>query len=158
MVHIKLPTLAQRTEDLPLLERYFIDRFAAQYAKPVRGITRRAEALLARYVWPGNVRELENVIGNACMMTEGETIDIRDLPEYIRDRHLSEAREKEVPLTLDQVERDHAVRILESVGGNKVRAAELLGVSRTKLYRILEQNDTADSGVGAPANSSVSCD
>jgi len=143
MVHIKLPALAQRTGDLPLLERHFIDRFAGQYGKRIDGITKRAEAVLARHAWPGNVRELENVIGNACMMTEDETIDIPDLPEYIRNRQAAANHEgNEAPLTLEEVEREHSLRILESVGGNKVRAAELLGVSRTKLYRILGESES----------------
>lgn len=152
MVHIKLPTLAQRKEDLPLLESYFIKRFAKQYGKPVRGIARRAQALLARYSWPGNVRELENVLGSACMMTESETIDIGDLPEYIRERQSSEPQPEEPLATLEQVERTHALRVLESVGGNKVRAAELLGVSRAKLYRILAENESSELSVALPTN------
>lgn len=143
MVHIKLPTLAQRTEDLPLLEQYFVEKFARQYGKAIHGITRRAEAALARHAWPGNVRELENVIGNACMMAEGEIIDIGDLPEYIRNKHADDNKGENVPpVTLDDVEREHSLRILESVGGNKVRAAELLGISRTKLYRILGESES----------------
>jgi transcriptional regulator with PAS, ATPase and Fis domain len=59
MVHIALPTLAERKEDLHLLQQHFLKRFAQLYGKPVRGITRRAQALLSRYSWPGNVRELE---------------------------------------------------------------------------------------------------
>ena len=152
MVQIKLPTLAQRKEDLPLLERYFIRRFAEQYNKPVRAISRRAQAVLVRHSWPGNVRELENVLGNACMMTENETIDLRDLPEYLRDRQPGEAQDDTSPTTLEQVERNHALRILESVGGNKVRAAELLGISRTKLYRILGDDDSPEAGVTAPVD------
>ena len=141
MVQIKLPSLAQRKEDLPLLERYFIKRFGEQYGKPLRGLTRRADALLARHTWPGNVRELENVLGSACMMTEGETIDVSDLPEYLREKQEVDAsmenQEGEAVSTLEQVERAHTLRALQSVGGNKVRAAELLGISRAKLYRIL---------------------
>ena len=152
MVQIKLPALVQRKEDLPLLERHFVKRFAEQYGKPVRGITRRAQALLARHSWPGNVRELENVLGSASMMTEGEIIDIDDLPEYIRERQLIEAQEEPTLLTLEQVERAHTLRTLESVGGNKVRAAELLGVSRAKLYRILGDNNSAEVGFTAPAD------
>jgi DNA-binding NtrC family response regulator len=152
MVDIKLPTLAQRKEDLPLLERHFIQRFADQYGKRIQGITRRAEGLLARYSWPGNVRELENVLGNACMMCEGETIDIRDLPVRIRDRESGEAEEENPLVTLEDVERSHALRVLESVGGNKVRAAEVLGVSRTKLYRILGAKDSSDAAVASSVN------
>jgi transcriptional regulator with PAS, ATPase and Fis domain len=160
VVQIKLPSLAQRKDDLPLLERYFIKRFAEQYSKPLRGITRRAEVLLARHSWPGNVRELENVLGSACMMTEGDTIDVGDLPEYLRERQEADAsvetQEGEALSTLEQVERAHTLRALESVGGNKVRAAELLGVSRAKLYRILGECETpADSAAsGDGANSS----
>lgn len=148
MVQIKLPSLAQRKEDLPLLERFFIERFAKQYGKPLRGITRRADVLLARHSWPGNVRELENVLGSACMMTEGDTIDVGDLPEYLREKQerdaFVETRAGEALSTLEQVERAHTLRALQSVGGNKVRAAELLGVSRAKLYRILGECETPD--------------
>ena len=84
VVEIGLPTLANRREDLPLLERYFVEKFAREYKKPVAGLTRRAQSRMATYPWPGNVRELENVIGNACMMTDGKFIDINDLPERIR--------------------------------------------------------------------------
>jgi len=152
IVQIKLPALAQRKEDLPLLERYFVKRFAQQYEKPVGGITRRAQALLARHSWPGNVRELENVLGSACMMTEGETIDVGDLPEYIRERHSSEAQPEEPLATLEQMERTHVLRVLGSVSGNKVRAAELLGVSRAKLYRILAENESLEPSVASPTN------
>lgn len=147
VVHIKLPTLAQRKEDLPLLERYFVKRFAEQYGKPVRGLTRRAQTLLARYAWPGNVRELENVLGSACMMAEGETIDVHDFPEYMRESLPGEVQEESTAATLEQVEKTHALRVLESVGGNKVRAAEMLGVSRAKLYRILGDNDSQQDNV-----------
>ncbi len=152
MVQIKLPTLAQRKEDLPLLERYFVKRFAQQYDKPVGGITRRAEALLTRHSWPGNVRELENVLGSACMITESETIDICDLPEYIRERQPGNVEEEGSFATLEQVERTHTLRVLESVAGNKVRAAELLGVSRAKLYRILGATDSPEANNAAPSN------
>jgi DNA-binding NtrC family response regulator len=162
MVHIKLPSLAQRKEDLPLFERHFIKRFAQQYGKPVNGITRRAQALLAKYSWPGNVRELENVLGSACMTTEGETIDVSDLPEYIREQQSIEVRDEirseEALPSLEQVERAHAVRVLEYASGNKVRAAELLGISRTKLYRILGESDVSAADVTSPPNQRQSPD
>lgn len=79
------------------------------------------------------------------MMTEGPIIDVRDLPEHIRNKQSSDkAEEKVLPVTLDAVEKQHALRILENVGGNKLRAAELLGVSRSKLYRILGESDAAN--------------
>src|SRR5436190_22911923 len=80
MVELKTPALAERKEDLPLLEKHFIERFSSQFNKDIRGLTRRAQILLARYSWPGNVRELENALGHACMMVMSDTIDVEDLP------------------------------------------------------------------------------
>src|SRR5450432_4047378 len=81
MVEIRVPGLRERREDLPLLERHFVAQFAAQYGKKIRGLTPRAQIRLSLHGWPGNVRELENVIGHACMMTQGDTIDVPDLPQ-----------------------------------------------------------------------------
>jgi len=137
MVEIKLPTLAERKEDLALLVQHFIDRFSTQFRKPVRGVTSRALMILSSYSWPGNVRELENVIGNACMMTEEETISVRDLPDYLTaqpDDVLSE--DGDIPLA--EVERRHAARVLARVGGNKVRAAKILGINRGTLARLVD--------------------
>ncbi len=139
MIEIRLPALSERKEDLPLLVRHFIDRFAAQYQKPVRGITRRAEAVLARYHWPGNVRELENAIGDAAMNVDGDTIDVRDLPARLRSQ-TAQPLEQDGMLSLADLERRHARRVLERCGGNKVRAAEVLGISRATLYRLLEES------------------
>jgi len=149
MVHIKLPSLAERKEDLHLLQQHFIKRFAEQYNKNIRGITRRAQAVLSRHAWPGNVRELENVLGNACMMTDSETVDIGDLPEYLRSREPSETDSETAVATLLEVEKSHTVRVLESLGGNKMRAAELLGISRAKLYRILADSDLPDGDLSS---------
>lgn len=139
VVEIPLPTLAQRREDLPLLERYFIERFAAEYNKPIAGIVRRAQARLASYPWPGNVRELENVIGNACMMVEGDLIDIDDLPERLRQPLHAELVGDDTFLTLEELERRHILRVLDSVGGHRARAAEILGIGRATIYDFLSK-------------------
>ena len=139
MVEIEVPLLTSRKEDLPLLERYFLERFAREYGKPLRNLTRRAQAVLSRYPWPGNIRELENVIGNACMTTEGEAIDVRDLPETLRE-HPSQD-ENTQSLAMADVERRHASRVLELMGGNKVQTARALGISRATLYSILREED-----------------
>jgi len=145
MVEIKLPGLAERREDLPLLERYFLEKFAAEYKKPVSGMTRRAQTRMAMYSWPGNVRELENVIGNACMMVDGIVIDVRDLPEPIR----LQSRELSVPdetmISLEELQKRHTMKVLERVGGNKSQAAEILGISRATIYQLLAQTRTGRS-------------
>ena len=137
MLEIHLPSLAERKEDLPLLERYFVEEFAKLYGKPLRDITPRAQLVLARYSWPGNVRELRNVLGRACMMAEGEILDVRDLPEHVRSAAPPAAAEPDEMLTLDEVYRRHVQRVLERVAGNKMRAAKILGIHRATLHRLL---------------------
>ena len=138
MVEIRLPRLAERKEDLPLLVRYFIEKFATEYGRNIRGLTPRAQIVLARYGWPGNVRELENVLGHACMMTEDEVLDVRDLPEHLQGAVAPEPQEDEDLLPLAEVHRRHALRVLERVDGNKARAAKILGIHRATLYRLIE--------------------
>lgn len=142
MVEIKLPSLAQRKQDLPLLIRHFVEYFSKHYGKQVDGLTVRAETLLSRYDWPGNIRELENAIGYAAMMTDSTKIDVPDLPESLR----AGAAASEEPgagsypmVTVREMEKIHARKILDLVGGDKVRAAQVLGVSRATLYRLLSR-------------------
>jgi DNA-binding NtrC family response regulator len=146
MVELKLPRLADRKEDLPFLERHFVGKFAHSYHKRVAGISRRAQVLLSRHGWPGNVRELENVLGHACMMAESEFIDLRDLPEYLRDgvRGISASDPELVPLA--ELERRYTQHVLERLGGNKLQAAQVLGISRATLYRILRDGTPEPGG------------
>jgi len=149
MVDVTLPTLAERQEDLPLLERHFVKKFARQYNKPVKGLTRRAQSVLSRHSWPGNVRELENVIGRACMMTQSDMIDVRDLPEYMHCEK-REGNSGWAPglTTLAEAERSYVEHVLEEVGGNKQQAAAILGIGRATLYRILNREITDHAAQG----------
>jgi DNA-binding NtrC family response regulator len=139
VVELPLPLLANRREDLPLLQRYFLERFSKEYKKQISGLTRRAQGVMATYPWPGNIRELENVVGNACMMAEGKFIDTNDLPERLRAPFTGESAIDEDLLSLDEVQRRHVMRVLERVGGNKARAAEILGLGRATIYQILSR-------------------
>ena len=138
IVEIDLPALSSRREDLPLLQRYFVEKFAAEYRKPIAGLTRRAQARMASYPWPGNVRELENVIGNGCMMTDSKFLDLHDLPERIRSQSIDQFTD-EALFSLEEVQRRHVMRVLERVGGNKARAAGILGVGRASIYKLLSR-------------------
>src|ERR1700736_1100576 len=139
VVEIALPRLESRREDLPLLERYFVEKFAAEYQKPIAGVTRRAQGRMATYPWPGNIRELENVIGNACMMADGRFIDINDLPDRIRGEQRDASRTDEALFSLEEVQRRHIMRVLDLMGGNKLRAARILGVGRATIYKLLSR-------------------
>ena len=148
MVEINVPRLAERKEDLPLLERHFITRFAAQYGKEIRGLTHRAQILLSLHSWPGNVRELENVIGHACMMAMGDTIDVQDLPSYMHSSMNASEGAPALPLapepgvgTLEEQERLLIIRALEAAGGNQSQAARLLRIGRDALrYKLKKHN------------------
>jgi len=140
MLEITLPTLAERKEDVPLLQKHFMTLFAAQLGQPMKTFTRRAQSVLSRYFWPGNVRELQNVIGHACMMSSSDAIDVADLPAYLHSRESS--HEGQGLLTLEEVEKRHVHAVLAQVSGNKQEAADILKISRATIYRILSQKDT----------------
>jgi DNA-binding NtrC family response regulator len=137
MVEIQLPGLVERKEDLPLLVRHFIEEFAHMYGKPIDGLTHRAAVVLSRYPWPGNIRELENAIGYACMMADAGSIDVHHLPEALRAGVPAAIRGSVELVSIDEIQRTHARRVVDYFGGNKARAAEVLGVSRATLYRFL---------------------
>jgi transcriptional regulator with PAS, ATPase and Fis domain len=141
VVEITLPPLASRREDLPLLERYFVEKFAAEYNKTISGMTRRCQTRMAGYHWPGNVRELENAIGTACMMAEGNLIDIHDLPENLRERAeiIRTGNGEEDLLSLEELQRRHVLRVLDAVDGHKAKAAEILGIGRATIYQLLSK-------------------
>lgn len=142
MVELILPKLSDRKEDLPLLQRHFVSTFSNEYKKTIKGITRRAQISLATHNWPGNVRELQNAIGNACMMTENDVIDVADLPEHLRS-----GRSGGVPshglMSFAELQKKHLLYVLHEVNGNKAKAAEVLGISRTTLYEILARIESA---------------
>jgi DNA-binding NtrC family response regulator len=138
MVEIDLPPLNERQADLPLLIRHFLTLFAAQYGKKLTGLTRRAEAVLMRHSWPGNIRELEGVIGSAALMAEHSLIDVDDLPkQLLRPASRAALEAGDVLVSLDEAQRRHARRVVEKLSGDKVAAAQILGVSRATLYRLL---------------------
>jgi DNA-binding NtrC family response regulator len=149
MVEIHVPSLAERMEDLPLLIRHFVDKFARQYGKEVRGLTQRAQILLAAHPWRGNVRELENVIGHGCMMAMGEMIDVADLPESMQGLpsparfQAAETPEPATPpalaqngaspLSLEEHEKQLLTQALAEVSGNQSKAARQLRIGRDAL-------------------------
>jgi DNA-binding NtrC family response regulator len=142
MVEIETPRLADRKEDLPLLQHHFVIRFAAQYGKAIRGITHRAQLRLSQHSWPGNVRELENVIGHAAMMATTDMVDARDLPRYLQAPKRSAeptATARPADGTLAEVERAHIIRVLQESGGVVSGAAVRLDVPRTTLNALMRR-------------------
>jgi DNA-binding NtrC family response regulator len=135
VVALRIPPLRERPEDVPLLAEHF----AAKHGRPEgAAITPAARDLLLGYSWPGNVRELENVIARALALNPAGVVTPDDLPPALRSAAapVPPPGAKERP-TLAEVERRYAAQVLAEAGGNKTRAAEILGIDRKTLYRLL---------------------
>ena len=143
MVELKTPPLNERKEDLPLLEKHFLERFSTQFNKEVRGLTRRAQILIAKHSWPGNIRELENALGHASMMTMTDVIDVEDLPQSLRRHDMWKESEAEQPggsgdpsdstASFEDHEKALLVDALARSGGNQSEAARILKISRDRM-------------------------
>src|SRR6202011_3819294 len=128
-IQIRVPSLTERLEDIPLLVQFFVKKYNQAYGKSISGLTRRAQTALLQHPWPGNVRELENVVSSACVTTTNDFIDLADLPEELRlGRTFFAEREDWKPLSLEVVRKLHIHRVLGICQGNRVRAARALGI------------------------------
>lgn len=141
VIDIEMPPLRERKEDIPLLIQSFISRFNQELKKNVSGVSEEALKLLLNYSWPGNVRELENVIQRAITLSRHEEILPEDLPPALlqKEEEIIFKNALEKKFTLDQLEREYIKRVLIETGGNKSKAAEILGLDRKTLYRKLQE-------------------
>ncbi len=137
VVHVEMPPLRARDNDVLTLARHFLDKFAGENDKRVEGFTDRAVAKLLSHRWPGNVRELENAIERAIVLAEGNNIDADDLPIQVA---MSGHRGVQIPgSTMAEIERYAIESTLDAVGGSTAKAAEMLDLSiRTIQYRLHE--------------------
>jgi transcriptional regulator with PAS, ATPase and Fis domain len=141
-IQIRIPPLTERLEDIPLLVQFLLKKYNEAYGKKIGGLTRRAQAALLQHSWPGNVRELENAISTACITATGDFIDLADLPEHLQHRETRTANGQEyLPLSLEEMRDAHIRRVLQMCQGNRLRAAQVLGIGRTSLYRYLKKDD-----------------
>jgi len=143
VVEIHVPPLRTRGNDILQLAQHFVDVLSKRMGKPVEGITAEAAKKLLDYDWPGNVRELENAIERAVTLTRFDRITVEDLPERISAYQSTRINpidvDAEQVLPLEELEKRYIERVLKVVGGNKTRAARLLGLDRRTLYRKLER-------------------
>ena len=141
VVEVHLPPLRERKEDVPLLCHHFLSQFNKKFNKNIKGLSRKAQILLMNHTWEGNVRELQNVIESAAILTT---------KDYISDQEISKQLQKSTgsgksitpygeDLSLEEVEKQHIANILKKTGGNKVKAADILGLSRRSLYRKIDK-------------------
>jgi DNA-binding NtrC family response regulator len=153
VLSLRLPPLRERTEDIPALCEHFLGKYAPELNKPIRGVTAAALERLAAYDWPGNVRELENVVYEAMVMAEGEWLGEAALPLRIRSAGPAPVRAGDAPAVsgpaedrpvlplkeavqgiAGETEKEMILEALRHVGGNRTRAAAILGISRKTLF------------------------
>jgi DNA-binding NtrC family response regulator len=135
MVQIHLPPLRERGEDVLLLASQFLSYFSAQFGKEIARISRRAESALLAHPWPGNVRELLNVIGRAVMLTTNKVLELEDLPEEVRSPLVAA---RSLPTSLAEADKKTVITVLARAK-SKAGAARQLGISRARLYRLMER-------------------
>ncbi len=159
VVKIDVPPLRERGGDVLHLAQYFLKQFAARNDKNALELSTTSAEKLMAYNWPGNVRELENCMEHAVALARFDQITIEDLPEKIRayhaERFVVAANDPTEIVTMDELERRYILRVLSLVGGNKSRAAQVLGFDRRTLYRKLERYG---EGTGAGADEPAALD
>ena len=139
VITIVLPPLRDRIEDIPLLSRYFVDKFGRTKERPVTGLSPDTIPFLTRYSWPGNVRELEHVIERAIALTPYPIITPEDLPETIRTAPVQDQARARGWDTLQDMEKNYILRVLEAHHQDHGEAAAILGIHRKTLFRKLRQ-------------------
>jgi DNA-binding NtrC family response regulator len=137
VITIHLPPLRQRKEDIPLLANYFLQKYAQRFGKPLTKVSKEALRVVVNYDWPGNVRELENAIERAVALSEGDTVETTDLPEKIVNAKMPILHMEDYEMTLEALEEQHVKQVLQKTGGDKVKAAQVLGINLSTLYRKL---------------------
>ncbi|MFA6706455.1 MAG: sigma-54 dependent transcriptional regulator [Sphaerochaetaceae bacterium] len=139
VVHIEVPPLRERKEDIPLLMAHFLELYNERNNRKIEGFSQRSRAAMLSYDWPGNIRELGNCVESAVVLATNKIIDIEDLPAQIRNAAGEERIVLTVGSTVAQAEKELILATLASCGGNKSKAAETLGLARKTLHRKLQE-------------------
>ncbi|MFO0553059.1 MAG: sigma-54 dependent transcriptional regulator [Polyangiaceae bacterium] len=149
VIHLRIPPLRERPEDIPSLAQHFFRQFRDDLGRPeLEGITPEALELLQEHAWPGNTRELENVIERGVLLAVGKWIDVRDIASYVHPKAKSDAESwpSDLPetgidlrATVIEFETQMIRKALARTGGNKNRAAQLLGLNRTTLVEMVKR-------------------
>ena len=145
VVEIGVPPLRERKEAIDLLSLSFVKEVAKENGRDIDGISPHARKALFSYSWPGNIRELKNCMESAVVMAKGKTIEYDDLPSHIRGESEKEKSiSLDLPITMEDAEKAIILETISFAGGNKTKAAEILGIGRKTLHRKLSEWKVAD--------------
>ena len=135
VVAIEIPSLRQRTQDIPTLVQHFLPALAARHGKRINGLARQARSALTAYKWPGNIRELHNILERAVNFAEGRRIGLEDLPPELQSiPNTTQAKSRDGLLSLAALEKKAIEDALLVCRGNVSQAAQALGIGRNTLY------------------------
>jgi DNA-binding NtrC family response regulator len=152
VITIRLPALRERKDDITLLGDHFLRKYEKPLGRSPMRFSKGAMRLLMNYRWPGNVRELENTIERAAILAETDVIHTHDLPEKLHDALPNGSSDAEPPgMTLEELEREHMRRVLNQVKGDKVKAAQMLGIHLSTLYRKVQRYRLDNEGQPQPS-------
>lgn len=132
---VQLPSLKERTKDIPALAKYFTEIFAAKTNKPVPVLQKEYIDALLRYHWPGNIRELKNIIERSVILSDNNTLSVQTLPFQLQNINTASFS----AFDLAGVEKLHIQKVLQHTNGNKTEAAKLMNIGVTTLYRKIEE-------------------
>ncbi len=141
VIPVTLPTLRDRREDIPLLVYHFLRKSRPNHTDVTQIITKEALQVLVDYDWPGNVRELENIIERSVILKAGEILQLDDLPEVVRANRRGGSRKlfEGTNVTLEELEREYLVTVLNETGWQKKKASSILGINASTLYRKIQR-------------------
>ena len=152
VITIALPALRERRDDIPLLANHFLRKYEKQLGRSTMRFSKGAMRVMVGYAWPGNVRELENSVERAAILAETDVLHAHDLPDKLSDKSVTPPASSEGSgITLEELEREHIRQVLVRVQGDKVRAAEALGIHLSTLYRKVQRYRLENVGVGEGA-------
>jgi DNA-binding NtrC family response regulator len=146
VIPIQIPPLRERTEDIAILARFFVDKYCRRMNIERKEISEEAMGVLDQYYWPGNVRELENCIERAILLAKEDTIDVNDFPIRItqsKQENIVSPEEPKTP-TLESIEKAYIYYVMSQTDGKKSKAAKILGIDSSTLYRKLEKYKLKD--------------
>ena len=139
VIHLEVPPLRERKDDIPLLINAFLDEFNRENGKHIIGFTQAAKSALFKYDWPGNIRELRNCVESALVMAGGNEIALEDLPPTVSKASRAETISVPMGITLDEAEKLIIEENLAANKGNKSKTADVLGIGRKTLHRKLAE-------------------